>query len=115
MTALNYEYLIRAVFKCERTNRFGANADIFRGLEMSVSLLGQGLPTKPELAFKMGEVATYLRVALYEAQDQYKNNEKFISNIDKCLEYLSQPSLKDFDRCIEEAWEAFKEVGLCVG
>ena len=33
MEAMNYEYLIRAVFKCGRTRRFGADADIFRGLE----------------------------------------------------------------------------------
>lgn len=30
MKAMDYEYLIRAVFKCGRTRRFGADADIFR-------------------------------------------------------------------------------------
>lgn len=42
MEAMNYEYLIRAVFKCGRTRRFGADADIFRGLERaSVPFPGQ--------------------------------------------------------------------------
>lgn len=27
MKAMDYEYLIRAVFKCGRTRRFGADAD----------------------------------------------------------------------------------------
>lgn len=36
MEAMNYEYLIRAVFKCGRTRRFGADADIFLWIRKSI-------------------------------------------------------------------------------
>lgn len=110
---MNYEYLIRAVFKCGRTRRFGADADIFRGLERaSVPFLGQKSVDQYKLGCKVGEVAAYLHTALYEVQEQYKDNKDFISKIDECLEYLYEPSLGNIDKCIEEAWVAFKEIGL---
>lgn len=64
---------------------------------------------------KIGEVAAYLHVALYEVQEQYKENKEFTSKIDKCLEYLYEPSLEDIDKCIEEAWVAFRGIGLYAG
>ncbi len=116
MEAMNYEYLIRAVFKCGRTRRFGADADIFRGLEnASVPFPSQESVDQYKLGFKIGEVAAYLHTALYEVQEQYKDNKEFTSKIDKCLEYLYEPSLEDIDKCIEEAWVAFKEIGLYAG
>ena len=99
MEAMNYEYLIRAVFKCGRTRRFGADADIFRGLERaSVPFPGQKSVDQYKLGFKIGEVAAYLHTALYEVQEQYKDNKEFTSKIDKCLEYLYEPSLEDIDK-----------------
>ena len=117
MKAMDYEYLIRAVFKCGRTRRFGADADIFRVLERaSVPYPGQESVDQYKLGFKIGEVAAYLHTALYEVQEQYKDNKEFTSKIDKCLEYLLyEPSLEDIDKCIEEAWVAFKEIGLYAG
>ena len=54
MEAMYYEYLIRAVFKCGRTRRFGADADIFHGLERaSVPLPGQKSVDKYKLGFKI--------------------------------------------------------------
>lgn len=114
METMNYEYLIRAVFKCGRTRRFGADADIFRGLERaSVPFPDQESVDQYKLGFKIGEVAAYLHTALYEVQEQYcLIYKEFTSRIDKCLEYLYEPSLEDIDKCIEEAWVAFKEIGL---
>ena len=116
MEAMDYEYLIRAVFKCGRTRRFGADADICRGLERaSVPFPGQKSIDQYKLGFKIGEVTAYLYTALYEVQEQYKENKEFTSKIDKCLEYLCKPSIENIDKCIEEAWGAFKEIGLCAG
>ena len=116
MEAMDYECLIRAVFKCGRTRRFGADADIFRGLESaSVPFPGQKSVDQYKLGFKIGEVAAYLHTALYEVQEQYKDNKEFTSKIDKCLEYLYEPSLEDIDKCIEEAGVAFEEIGLYAG
>lgn len=115
MKAMNYEYLIRAVFKCGRTRRFGADADIFRGLERaSVPFPGQKSVDQYKLGFKIGEVAAYLHTALYEVQEQYKDNKEFTSKIDKCLECLCEPSLENIDKCIEETWVVFKEFGLYI-
>ena len=115
MEAMNYENLIRAVFKCGRTRRFGADADIFRGLERaSVPFLGQKSVDQYKLGLKIGEVAAYLHTALYEVREKYTDKEEFTSKIDKCLEYLYEPSLEDIDKCIEEARVAFKEFGLYV-
>lgn len=116
MKAMYYENLIRAVFKCGRTRRFGADADIFRELERaSVAFPGQKSVNQYRLGFKIGEVTAYLHTALYEVQEQYKENKEFISKIDKCLKYLYEPSLEDIDNCIEEAWDAFHEIGLYAG
>ena len=116
MEAMNYENLIRAVFKCGRTRRFGADADIFRGLEIaSEPFPGQKSVDQYKLGLKIGEVVAYLHTAWYEVQEKYKDKEEFTSKIDKCLEYLYEPSLKNIDKCIEEAWVAFEEIGLYVG
>ena len=117
MTAMNYESLINAVFKCGRTRRFGADADIFRELEKraSVPFPGQKSVDQYKLGFKIGEVAAYLHTALYEVQEQNKDNKEFISKIDKCLEYLYEPTFEDIDKCIEETLVAFKEIGLYAG
>lgn len=58
----------------------------------------------------------YLTDALYEAKDQYKDNQDFISKIDICLRYLRTPSLENIDKCIKDADEAFQEIGqhICV-
>lgn len=81
MEAMDYEYLIRAVFKCGRTRRFGADADIFRGLERaSVPFPGQKSIDQYKLGFKIGEVTAYLYTALYEVQEQYKD----LSSTYKC-------------------------------
>ena len=41
MKAMDYEYLIRAVFKCGRTRRFGADADIFSWIRKSICTISR--------------------------------------------------------------------------
>lgn len=111
--ALSYEHLIRAVFKCGRTWRFGADADIYRSLERaSAPYLGQKDVDQYKLGVKVGEVTAYLQTALYEIKEKNKDNEEFCSKIDKCLEYLYEPTLEKLDRCIEKCWETFHTIGL---
>lgn len=106
-----YESIIREVFKCGRGQRFGADADIFRGLER----LSSEKASKPyEYGIKTGAVIAYLRTALYEIQDKHKNNEAFCSKIDHCLEYLRQPSMGNIDKCLNEAADALEDVHIIV-
>ena len=113
--ALNYEYLIRAVFKSGRTEKHGANADIFRGLIRATNpYSGDESVNQLKLGIKLGEVAAYLHSALYEVKKQNEGNKEFISEIDKCLEYLFESSLENIDKCINETWKAFKKIGLQV-
>lgn len=113
--ALDYEYLIRAVFKLGRTRRHGADADIFRGLLHAYTPFpGNKSVDQLKLGIKLGEVSAYLHSALYEVKKQNEGNKEFIYEIDKCLEYLFEPSLENIDKCINETWKAFKKIGLQV-
>lgn len=113
MISMDYEYLIRAVFKCGRMNRFGANADIFRSLErIFISSLDEKNVDQYLLGVKTGEVAAYLNNALCEVIEQHRDNDDFVSKIEKCKEYLYSPSFKSIYKCIEETWIVFKEIGL---
>ena len=115
MNAMNYELIIRTVFKCERTRRFGADADIYRGLERVSALLpGQESVEQFTLGVKVGEVAAYLRSALYEVQVQNQEKKEFISKINQCLDYLYKPSYENIGKCVEETVVAFTEIGLMV-
>jgi predicted nucleotide-binding protein len=113
MTDLYYEYLIRAVFKCGRSGRFGADADIYRALKsVSDASTRQNQANQFELGLLMGEVTAYLRIALYEVMMQQRENEEFTTDIDKCLAYLRKPSMANIDKCIQETWKAFDKIGL---
>lgn len=112
MQAMKYELLIREVFRCGRTMRYGADADIYRGLEKtSLRSSGQSRETQYNRGFSMGVVSAHLRTALYELQGRHKDNEDFRSNIDEYLANLSNASeVKDIDKCIDDAWEAIQEI-----
>ncbi|MFA6984371.1 MAG: hypothetical protein WC276_10515 [Sedimentibacter sp.] len=115
MKALIYEEIIKRAFKCGRTRRFGADADIYRGLERaSRPFPGQESVDQYKLGVKVGEVAVYLRSALYEVQALNQEKEEFVLKINKCLEYLYEPSIENIDKCIEETMVAFTEIGLKV-
>lgn len=113
MDAMEYEFLIRAVFKCGRTYKYGADANIFRGLEYAATPYpGQKAVDQFKLGEKTGEVAAHLCTALYEIRDQYEENGEFAEKIDKCTQLLIRPTLDKIDKCIKQAWEAFREAGI---
>lgn len=100
--AMMYEYLIRYAFgECARMEKFGARADIFRGLERASAQE----PVDPyKLGFKMGEVTAHLCTALYEVQERHGENKEVASKIGTCIDYLlDDPTLEKVDKCIEEA------------
>lgn len=106
-----YESIIRSVFNCSRGQRFGADADVFRGLER----LSIEKDKKPyEYGRITGAVIAYLGTALCEIQEKHKDNEAFCSKIDHCLEYLRQPSIDNIDKCLEAAADALKDVHIII-
>ena len=111
MNEMIYESIIREIFKCGRGQRFGADADIFRGLE-SFSLKKD--PDLYKYGIITGAVIAYLGTALCEIQEKHKNNEVFCSKIDHCLEYLRQPSMGNIDKCLKEAADALEDVHIIV-
>ncbi|MCM1042029.1 MAG: hypothetical protein NC396_06340 [Bacteroides sp.] len=109
--AMTYENLIRDVFKCNRGDRHGANADYFRGL-VSASLAQKEDPKGYER--RLGRMEVYLSEAFYEICERYQNNKEFVAEIEKIREYLDNPSMKKIDECIEKAAAAFEKIGLFI-
>ncbi|MCM1170031.1 MAG: hypothetical protein NC324_08875 [Bacteroides sp.] len=107
--AMTYEYLIRDVFKCDRGDRHGANADYFRGL-VSASLTQKEDPEG--YARRLGRMEVYLSEAFYEICERYQNNKEFVAEIEKCREYLDNSSMEKIDECLEQAAAAFEKIGL---
>ncbi len=115
MNALSYEYLIRAVFKCGRTMRYGADADLYRGLERATTPVLNRSVDQYQLGLKVGEISTYLFEALKEVIAQNEENKDFVKKIEKCKDYLYEPTFEKIEMCIEETLSAFKEIGLRAG
>lgn len=109
--ALDYEYLIRAVFKCGRGTKHGANADIYRVMYHLSMYKGD----EYKLEQSIDKVANHLRDALLEVQLEYSNNKEFAKEIEDCKKYLFNPTIESINICIDSAWEAFKKIGLKVG
>ncbi len=108
---MKYEEIIKRAFRCGRTREFGADADIYRGLERaSRPRPGQESVDQHELQVKVREVAGYLHSALSEIKIQNQEKEEFVTKINLCLEYLDNPSLENIDKCIEETVVAFIEI-----
>lgn len=105
--ALFYEYLIRAVYKCGRGGKYGADADIYRWMH-SVESRDKGY----ELGVIVGQISAYLSDALSEVISLNKQNPDFVEKIEECFSYLRKPTIENIDKCIDEAWIAFKEIGL---
>ncbi|HHV84946.1 MAG TPA: hypothetical protein GXX42_03880 [Petrimonas sp.] len=110
--ALFYEYLIRAVYKCGRTNKHGADADIYRWM-LSVSDRFPNMENREyKLGVMVGKVSAHLSEALGEAISLYGNNLEFKAKIEKCVSYLNEPTVEKLNNCVDETWEAFTEIGL---
>ncbi len=103
--ALSYEYLIRAVYKCGRGGKHGADADIYRYM-YSVERRDKGF----QLGVIVGRVSAYLSEALSEVISMNEDNMEFISKIEECFIYLREPTVDKLDKCILEAWEAFSDI-----
>ena len=110
--ALEYEYLIRAVFKCDRRGVAGANADTYRRLESEVALVNSGKGNQFELGLAMGRVVAYIENALKKVQKEHSANKEFTAKIDDCLSLLWEPTMQKIDECIDKAWAAFKSIGI---
>lgn len=111
MKALQYEALIRAVFKCGRFGVAGADADIYRRLGEATCPI-EGQVDQLKLGKSLGETAAHLENALEKVQKDYPDNKQFLEKIDKCLYLLCDPTKEKIDECIDKAWDAFRSVGL---
>jgi hypothetical protein len=114
MKALNYESLIRAVFKCDRFGVAGADAEIYRHLEEATWGGASGEVDPFELGVRVGVVAAHIENALECVKEKHLDNPKFIEKIEECLCLLYSPTKKKIDECIDKAWEAFRSIGLTV-
>lgn len=111
--ALEYEYLIRAVFKCDRWGVAGADADIYRHLEREVASANSGKGDRFELGLAMGRVVAYIKDALKTVLKEHSANKEFTAKIDECLCLInSDPTMEKIDVCVAQAREAFKSIGL---
>lgn len=113
--ALEYEYLIRAVFKCGRGVKHGADADTYRYMRSIQNLPRVDKPSEYELGVIIGRVSAYLLEALNKVVSIYEDDTEFTDKIENCFDYLREPTVEKIDKCIVEAWEAFKGIGLKVG
>ena len=103
-TALVYEYIIRTVFQCGRTAKFGADADVFRGLERKVS--GKNV-SEYEKGVAVGRVATNIFSALFEIREKRKDNQEFCEQIEECLGLLYEPTFEKVCQCIDKTQDVF--------
>lgn len=60
MIALQYEYLIRAAFNCDRDFRHGADADIYRSLQHAEQPLGGQNVSEYQLGTRVGQISAYV-------------------------------------------------------
>lgn len=105
--ALSYEYLIRAVYKCGRGGKHGADADIYRWM-YSVESRDKGF----QLGVIVGRISAYLSEAFNKVISLNEDNTDFVNKIEECSMYLREPTVDKLDKCIIEAWEAFSDINL---
>lgn len=104
--AMCYETVIRAAFGLTgRSNRHGANADIYRHAIMLNS------PNVFDNGVRLGIVIGHMNAALQEAKMIKSDNEAFVEKIDECISLLGSYDLEDVNKAIVEASEAFVSIG----
>lgn len=111
--ALNYEYLIRRAFQCGRYEVPGANADVFRALEMSSVLSrdnndnSQSEELLFNYAFGCGEVATYIITAIEKFVKDFEENLTAAQNeeIDDIISLLDNSRIEQIEQAIDRAQE----------
>lgn len=120
---MNYEYVIRRVFKCGRYGVSGANADIFRSLERSYvinrdnSNLDKSEDFLFRYAFSCGEVSTYLKTAIEKFAKDYE--EKFSGEeneeVENLISLLNNARMEQIDEVIYRVGILMKTYGLFPG
>ena len=113
--ALQYEHLIKTVFKCDRYGVAGANADIYRTLEREASIAASERVDRFELGVCMGRVAAYLENALKTTLKERSDDEESTKKIRECLSLLQDPTMQNIDECIDKALEVLnRSEGLLI-
>lgn len=111
--ALNYEYLIRRAFQCGRYGVPGANADVFRALEMSYVLnrdnndINQSEILLFNYAFGCGEVATYIITAIDKFANDFEENltAEQKEEVDDLISHLNNSRIEQIEHAIQRAQE----------
>jgi hypothetical protein len=111
--ALNYEYLIRRAFQCGRYGVPGANADIYRALEMSFVLnrdnndIDQSEKLLFDYAFNCGEVATYIITAIEKFANDFEENLTAvqIEEVEDLISLLNNSRIEQIEQVIVRAQE----------
>jgi hypothetical protein len=112
-SALNYEYLIRRAFQCGRYGVPGANADIYRALEMSFVLnrdnndIDQSEKLLFDYAFNCGEVATYIITAIEKFANDFEENLTAvqIEEVEDLISLLNNSRIEQIEQVIVRAQE----------
>lgn len=112
-SALNYEYLIRRAFQCGRYGVPGANADVYRALEMSFVLnrdnndINQSEKLLFNYAFGCGEVATYMITAIDKFAKDFEEHLTAQQNeeVEDLISLLNNSRIEQIEQAIGRAQE----------
>jgi hypothetical protein len=130
--ALKYEYLVRRAYHTVRFGVEGANADIYRALEIShysfleerdaqagrVSEPGNRLP---EAAIRygchLGIVSSFLRIAIEEAITRYPHSfsDDQKEELEDYRAELRTPTMKKVSMLVNKIEQMFGSIGLSMG
>jgi len=123
MDALDYEFLIRRIYHSGRTSKNGANADIYRKVETSLSHLNDPMWKKTQeqknydYASAFAEVRMYVRDAIAEGINKirYRVSTQDLETLNAMQEKLHELHFYDkviLDEMIETADDIFNKNGL---
>jgi hypothetical protein len=126
MEAMVYESLLRSVYNCGRSGKKGADADIYRKMEMAERFLTDTNWNKPkhekEYDFRKAfvEVKTYVRKALIDGLKQVqtrasKEEIERIETMEATLQRLDFFNKIELDIIVDTADEIFSKNGLKEG
>lgn len=123
MDAMEYEFLLRRVYHCGRHGVKGADADVYRRLELAETNLTNPYWNKTQeqkdydYRSAFAEVKMYVRNALREGVEQikYKATQAEIEKLENMETEIRSISFYDknrLDEIIEEADDIFSKHGL---
>ncbi len=126
MDAVSYELMIRQANSCGRHGVYGADADIYRAFERSVSSYSNALEGKEKLFNKSNEelcfdagyhtgiVSAYIKAAIYKVMKEKGDDLSDVQyeSLEQNLLSLGTHTKSDIDKVIESASEIFRAIGL---